>query len=189
MPSDSSLPPPSKRWLVLAHAFNMDGRAASQTITDKLPHLCAAGIEVVVGNAATGEVLRAANIVGARDVVIAIPNAFEAGQATEQCRKLNSTVKIIARAHAHGIKVYGATLTPYRGAHYFMEDGEKVREAYNQWIKTGGAFDGVVDFAPAVADKADPTTFNTGFNLTDKLHPNDAGYQAMADAIDLSLLK
>jgi CPA2 family monovalent cation:H+ antiporter-2 len=59
-----------------------------------------AGIEVVVGNAATGEVLRAANIVGARDVVIAIPNAFEAGQATEQCRKLNSTVKIIARAHA-----------------------------------------------------------------------------------------
>ena len=97
--------------------------------------------------------------------------------------------QIIARAHAHGIKVYGATLTPYRGAHYFMEDGEKVREAYNQWIKTGGAFDGVVDFAPAVADKADPTTFNTGFNLTDKLHPNDAGYQAMADAIDLSLLK
>jgi lysophospholipase L1-like esterase len=97
--------------------------------------------------------------------------------------------QIIGRAHAHGVKVYGATLTPYRGAHYFMEDGEKVREAYNQWIKTGGAFDGVADFAPAVADKTDPTTFNPGFNLKDKLHPNDAGYQAMADAIDLSLLK
>jgi lysophospholipase L1-like esterase len=97
--------------------------------------------------------------------------------------------QIISRAHAHGVKVYGATLTPYRGAHYFMEDGEKVREAYNQWIKTGGAFDGVVDFAPAVADKTDPTTFNPGFNLKDKLHPNDAGYQAMADAIDLSLMK
>lgn len=55
MPADSSLPPPSKRWLVLAHAFNMDGRAASQTITDKLPHLRAAGIEVVVISGVTGQ--------------------------------------------------------------------------------------------------------------------------------------
>jgi lysophospholipase L1-like esterase len=97
--------------------------------------------------------------------------------------------QIIARAHAHGIKVYGATLTPYKGAHYFMPEGEQVREAVNQWIKTGGAFDGVVDFAPSVADKSDPTTFDTNYNLTDKLHPNDAGYQAMANAIDLGLLK
>ena len=97
--------------------------------------------------------------------------------------------QIIARAHAHGILVYGATLTPYKGAHYFMPEGEQVREALNQWIKTGGAFDGVVDFAPAVADKADATTFDTNYNLTDKLHPNDAGYQAMANAIDLGLLK
>jgi lysophospholipase L1-like esterase len=97
--------------------------------------------------------------------------------------------QIIARAHAHGIKVYGATLTPYKGAHYFMPEGEQVREAVNQWIKTSGAFDGVVDFAPSVADKSDPTTFDTNYNLTDKLHPNDAGYQAMANAIDLGLLK
>jgi lysophospholipase L1-like esterase len=97
--------------------------------------------------------------------------------------------QIIARAHAKGIKVYGATLTPYKGAHYFMPEGETVREAYNAWIKTGGAFDGVVDFAPSVADKTDPTTFDTGFNLRDRLHPNDAGYQAMANAIDLSLFK
>jgi lysophospholipase L1-like esterase len=97
--------------------------------------------------------------------------------------------QIIARAHAHGIKVFGATLTPYKGAHYFMPEGEQVREAVNQWIKTSGAFDGVVDFAPSVADKSDPTTFDTNYNLTDKLHPNDAGYQAMASAIDLGLLK
>jgi len=97
--------------------------------------------------------------------------------------------QIIARAHAKGIKVYGATLTPYKGAHYFMPEGEAVREAYNAWIKTGGAFDGVVDFAPSVADKTDPTTFDTGFNLRDRLHPNDAGYQAMANAIDLGLFK
>ena len=97
--------------------------------------------------------------------------------------------QIIERAHARGIKVYGATLTPYKGAHYFMADGEKVREALNDWIKTGGAFDGVVDFAPSVADKSDPTTFDPGFNLNDRLHPNDAGYQAMANAIDLNLFK
>jgi len=97
--------------------------------------------------------------------------------------------QIIARAHAKGIKVYGATLTPYRGARYFLPDGETVREAVNAWIKTSGAFDGVVDFAPSVADKSDPTTFDLSYNLTDKLHPNDAGYQAMANAIDLNLFK
>jgi lysophospholipase L1-like esterase len=97
--------------------------------------------------------------------------------------------QIIARAHAKGIKVYGATLTPYKGAHYFMPQGEPVREAYNAWVKSSGAFDGVVDFAPSVADKADPTTFDIRFNRNDKLHPNDAGYQAMADAIDLGLFK
>ena len=96
--------------------------------------------------------------------------------------------QIIARAHAKGIKVYGATLTPYKGAHYFMPEGETVREAYNAWIKTGGAFDGVVDFAPSVADKADATTFDPGFNLNDRLHPNDAGYQAMANVIDLKMI-
>jgi lysophospholipase L1-like esterase len=97
--------------------------------------------------------------------------------------------QIIARAHAKGIKVYGATLTPYKGAHYFMPEGEAVRETYNAWIKTGGTFDGVVDFAPSVADKTDATTFDASFNLNDKLHPNDAGYQAMANTIDLGLFK
>jgi lysophospholipase L1-like esterase len=96
--------------------------------------------------------------------------------------------QIIARAHAHGVRVIGATLTPYKGAGYFALEGEAVRETYNQWIMTSGAFDGVVDFARAVADPADPTTFGANYNLTDRLHPNDAGYQAMADAIDLSLI-
>jgi lysophospholipase L1-like esterase len=96
--------------------------------------------------------------------------------------------QIIARAHAKGIKVYGATLTPYKGAHYFMPEGETVREAYNAWIKNSGAFDGVVDFAPTVADKADVTTFDPSFNLNDRLHPNDAGYQAMANVIDLKMI-
>ena len=96
--------------------------------------------------------------------------------------------QIIARAHARGIRVIGATLTPYEGAFYYDPRGEVVREALNRWILTGGAFDGVVDFAAATADPAHPTSFRTGFNLSDHLHPNDDGYQAMGDAIDLKLI-
>jgi len=97
--------------------------------------------------------------------------------------------QIIQRAHDHGIKVIGATLTPYQGAGYASPEGEQARQALNNWIKTGGEFDGVADFAAATADPADPLAFRQGFNITDHLHPNDAGYQAMADSINLSLLK
>jgi lysophospholipase L1-like esterase len=96
--------------------------------------------------------------------------------------------QIIERAHEHGIRVIGATLTPYQGATYWSEKGEAVRQALNHWIRTSGAFDAVIDFAPAVADKAEPLKFDPRFNDGDKLHPNDAGYQAMADAIDLKLI-
>ncbi|HEY4076819.1 MAG TPA: SGNH/GDSL hydrolase family protein [Rhizomicrobium sp.] len=97
--------------------------------------------------------------------------------------------QIIARAHAHGIKVIGATLTPYQGAAYAAPAGEQVRTALNHWIATSGAFDGVIDFAKATADPTNPLAFRADFNLRDKLHPNDAGYQAMADAIDLNIFK
>jgi lysophospholipase L1-like esterase len=96
--------------------------------------------------------------------------------------------QIIERCHAHGIKVIGATLTPYGGAGYAAPQGEQVRQALNNWITTSGAFDGVVDFAAATADPANPLTFRAGFNDYDHLHPNDAGYQAMANAIDLSMI-
>lgn len=97
--------------------------------------------------------------------------------------------QIIQRAHDHGIKVIGALLTPYQGAGYASPAGEQVRTGLNNWIKTRGAFDGVVDFATATADPANPLAFRPDYNITDKLHPNDAGYQAMANAIDLALFK
>ena len=97
-------------------------------------------------------------------------------------------MQIIARAHEHGIRVLGATLTPYQGAAYASPEGESVRGALNQWIKTSGVFDGVIDFAPSVADHGNPLTFDKAYNDRDHLHPNDAGYKAMADAIDLSLI-
>ena len=95
--------------------------------------------------------------------------------------------QIIEQAHAHGIRVIGCTLTPYEGAGYSREGGEAVREALNNWIRTGGAYDAVVDFEAATRDPQNPKRYRAEFDPGDHLHPNDAGYQAMADAIDLGI--
>jgi len=95
--------------------------------------------------------------------------------------------QFIDAAHTHGIKVIGCTLTPYMGAGYSREAGEAVREAVNTFIRTGGAFDAVVDFDAATRDSADPQRIRAAFDPGDHLHPNDAGYQAMANAVDLSI--
>lgn len=96
--------------------------------------------------------------------------------------------QIIDRAHAHGIKVIGCTLTPDEGyALYWTDEGERLREAVNQWIRTGGAFDAVVDFDKATRDPSDPKRLAPNLDSGDHLHPSDAGYKAMADAIDLAI--
>jgi lysophospholipase L1-like esterase len=97
--------------------------------------------------------------------------------------------QIIERAHARGLKIFGATLTPFYGAAYYTEVGEAKRQAVNQWIRTGNAYDGVIDFDKATRDPADPKKFLAAYDSCDHLHPGDAGYKAMADAIDLSLFK
>ena len=95
--------------------------------------------------------------------------------------------QIIERAHTHGIKVIGCTLTPYEGAAYARPEGETIREAVNAWIRTSGAYDAVVDFEAATRDPANPRRFRPDLDPGDHLHPNDAGYQAMADAVDLGI--
>ena len=97
--------------------------------------------------------------------------------------------QLVARAHEHGIKVFGATLTPYKGAGYFTEQGEQIRQAFNQWILTSGVFDGTIDFDKATRDPANPLVFSAQADGGDHLHPKDAGYSSMADAIDLSMFK
>lgn len=97
--------------------------------------------------------------------------------------------QLVARAHEHGIKVFGATLTPYKGAGYFTEKGEEIREAVNRWILTSGTFDGTIDFDKVTRDPANPLTFAPQYDSGDHLHPKDAGYAAMAGAIDLSLFR
>ena len=95
---------------------------------------------------------------------------------------------LIVQAHARGVRIFGATLLPYHGAGYYSPAGEAIREAVNAWIRTSGAFDGVVDFDAAMRDPADPLRLNPAYDSGDHLHPNDAGYQAMADAISLDML-
>jgi lysophospholipase L1-like esterase len=95
--------------------------------------------------------------------------------------------QMILRAHAHGIAVIGCTLTPYHGAGYYTENGEAIRKAVNDWIRTSGAFDGVVDFEAAVRDPDHPDTFLPADDPGDHLHPNDTGYKVMGDAIDLKI--
>ena len=96
--------------------------------------------------------------------------------------------QIIAQAHAAGLKIFGGTLTPFKGAGYYSTAGEMKREAVNTWIRTSGAFDGVIDFDAVVRDPSNPLVINPPFDSGDHLHPNDAGYQAMANAIPLRLL-
>jgi len=97
--------------------------------------------------------------------------------------------QMIDRAHMRGIKVIGATLTPYEGAGYYSEPGEVIRTAVNQWLRTTGLTDGLIDFDAATRDPGSPKQFIKEYNIRDHLHPNDLGYKAMADAIDLSLFK
>jgi lysophospholipase L1-like esterase len=94
--------------------------------------------------------------------------------------------QMIERAHAHGIKVFGCTLNPFQGMAYYTEQSEAARLAVNKWILTSGAFDATVDFDAVTRDPANPKQLNPTFNNGDHLHPNDAGYKAMSEAVDLS---
>jgi lysophospholipase L1-like esterase len=96
--------------------------------------------------------------------------------------------QMIRRARAHGIVVIGSTLSPYRGfSLFFSEKGEAMRIAVNQWIRSSGEFDGVIDFEAALRDPSHPDTLFLGYDHGDHLHPNDAGYKAMGDFVDLKL--
>jgi lysophospholipase L1-like esterase len=97
--------------------------------------------------------------------------------------------QLIERSHQKGIKIFGATICPFEGAAYFTPEKEVKRKAINEWIRTGKAFDGVVDFDKAVQDPTHPAKMAAAADSGDHLHPADAGYKAMGNAIDLSLFK
>ncbi len=100
--------------------------------------------------------------------------------------------QMVERAHELGIKVVGGTLTPFEGTpfgHYFTPEKEAKRKAINEWIRNGGAFDGVADFDKAVRDPEHPDRMLAAYDSGDHLHPKDAGYKAMGEAVDLALFK
>lgn len=97
--------------------------------------------------------------------------------------------QVIQRAHLHGVRVIGCTLTPFGGSAVYTEAGEAIRQAANEWIRTSGEFDAVVDFDAATRDVRDRNRFRAEADSPDLLHPGDAGYRLMAQAFDLSLFR
>jgi lysophospholipase L1-like esterase len=93
--------------------------------------------------------------------------------------------QLIARAHARRLKIFGATLLPSEGEIFYTEEGEAKRRAVNEWIRTGKAFDGIIDFEAAVRDPDHAGRLRPDYDSGDHGHLNDTGYRAMADSIDL----
>ncbi len=114
-----------------------------------------------------------------------------AGNAALVRHILGAYRQMILLAHAHGITVIGATITPFRGSSYYHPAAAILRDrrAINAWIRTPGHFDAVVDFARVVRDPRHPQQLAPRYDSGDHLHPNAAGYQAMANAIPLQLLR
>ena len=109
------------------------------------------------------------------------PNAFSAEDLIAAYRQ------VIAMAHEAGVKVIGCTLTPFGGSSAYSDRGEAIRMAANTFIRTSGEFDGVIDFEMAVRDLADPKRYRKEADSPDLLHPGDAGYKLMGEAVDLKL--
>jgi lysophospholipase L1-like esterase len=129
-------------------------------------------------------VLEAINDLGTR------ANAERRGEKPATVQELiGAYQQIIQRAHTHNILVYGGTILPYEGAAYFNPDGEADRKEINKWIRTSGQFDGVIDFDAATRDPNQPSHLSPTFDSGDHLHPNDAGYAAMATAISIKIFQ
>ncbi|HET9169888.1 MAG TPA: ricin-type beta-trefoil lectin domain protein [Actinospica sp.] len=131
---------------------------------------------------------------GVKDIILLegindIGSNVGAGGGALTAQQLESAYQtVINEAHAEGVKIYGATILPYQESGYYTSSGESIREAVNQWIRTSGAFDGVIDMDAALRSSTNPLLLNPAYDSGDHLHPNDNGYQAMANAVNLNLL-
>lgn len=95
--------------------------------------------------------------------------------------------QLVSRAHARGVRIIGGTITPFGGSGDYTAEGEAARSKVNQWIRDSGAFDGVIDFDLAIRDPLHPDQLSIALDSGGRLHPNDAGYALMGDAVDLRL--
>jgi len=121
---------------------------------------------------------------------IAISEATR-GEPVTAAQLVDGYQTLIQAAHDNGVRVIGATIMPTKGTifpAYYTERGEAVRDAVNSWIRTGGAYDAVVDLDRVFADPTDPDRMRPEYNSGDGVHPNDTGMNAIAEAIDLKTL-
>ena len=138
-------------------------------------------------------------VTGATHVIVALglvdiimPSAFgNLGETASASDIIVGLKQLIERARAQKLAIYGATITPFGGSIFpnvFTPENEAARTAVNHWIRTSGAFDLVIDFDAAVRDPNDPKSFWSIYTV-DGIHPNDAGNELMANAIDLSIFE
>jgi lysophospholipase L1-like esterase len=124
---------------------------------------------------------------GVRDVIMLI-GVNDIGFSASADAIIAGYQQVIVQTHARGLRIFGGTITPFGGSFLDTPDRVATRAAVNAWVRTSGAFDGVIDFDRALADPANPGAMRAAYDSGDHLHPNDAGCQAMADAIDLRAL-
>lgn len=137
----------------------------------------------------------AVDLTGARTLIflegindIQSGNGYLPGEPITAGQLISGMKNIIAQAHAKDLTIIGGTITPAEGSARYTDQGEQIREEVNKWIRTSGAFDGVVDFDKAVRDPNRPKQLRPEYDSGGHLHPNDLGYQAMANAVSLALL-
>lgn len=124
---------------------------------------------------------------GARDVIMLI-GVNDIGTGETAAHLISGYQQVAAQAHARGLRIFGGTVMPFKGFAAWTPEREAIRQTVNQFILTSRAFDGSVDFATATADPNDPQRLNPAYDSGDHLHPNDAGTQAMANAVNLAML-
>lgn len=201
---DSSTPNENNRWpdvlaeRVAATGANVsllnEGISGARVLRDRMGTNALARFEEDVlshPHADTVVVMMGINDIGWPDSIL-VP----AGEPAPSAEDIIAGYKqLIERAHARGFKIIGATLTPFEDTFqggplegYYNPEKEMKREAVNEWIRNGGGFDAVVDFDKLAADPANPKHIKADFDSGDHLHPNDAGYEAMANSIDLGVL-
>jgi lysophospholipase L1-like esterase len=107
---------------------------------------------------------------------------------TEQALK-EAYTKMIADAKAKGLIVYGATITPFKESFYYTPEKEQLRQNVNNWIRTCGLFDAVIDLETAICSKEDPFIMDSTLHDNDHLHPNADGHRDLGNFVDINLFK
>jgi lysophospholipase L1-like esterase len=206
--------PPQAAAIVAIGDSITDGTASGLDRNNRWPDLLArrlagAGMRVAVLNAGIGgnRVLSEGNGPSAlarfdRDVlaqpgvthVVVLEGINDIGQARSNpspgaADLIAAHKTLIDRAHARGLRIYGATLTPFQGANYWTREGEAKRQALNAWIRTSQAYDAVFDFDAVVRNPEQPAQLLPQYDPGDHLHLNAAGYEAVAGSIDLALFR